>query len=89
VSEDIGLRIHLAERFDDLLAASHTDEPVMNNRNLHRWCPNASFFGYTYVWSERADFLVNIDRLKAVWLAELRQSHRGPLTVQPANVNLK
>jgi hypothetical protein len=36
VSENIGLRIHLAQGLNDLLAASHSDQPVMNDCDLHQ-----------------------------------------------------
>ena len=36
VGEDVGLRIHLAQRLDNLLAAAHADEPVVNDCDPHQ-----------------------------------------------------
>ena len=36
MGEDIGLRVHPAERLYDFLSASHPDKPIMYDRNAHR-----------------------------------------------------
>src|SRR5258705_13074853 len=36
MGENVGLRIHLAQGFNDLLAASHSHQPVMNDCDVHR-----------------------------------------------------
>ena len=36
MGKNVGLRIHLAQCFDDLLAATHANEPVVDNCDLHR-----------------------------------------------------
>src|SRR5262245_27325735 len=38
MGKNIGLRVHLAERLDDLLPAAHTDEPIVNDGNSHPQC---------------------------------------------------
>ena len=36
VREDVGLRVEQAEFFQDLFAATHADEPIVDDRNAHR-----------------------------------------------------
>jgi hypothetical protein len=36
VGENVGLRIHLAERLDNLFATPHADEPVVDDCDPHQ-----------------------------------------------------
>jgi hypothetical protein len=48
------LRIHLAQRFDHLLAAAHADQPVVDDSDLHYEIPcRIGFPGCTEAWSSR------------------------------------
>ena len=40
--EEIGLRVHQAEFFEDFFPAAHPDEPVMNDRDTHHSNPSIS-----------------------------------------------